>query len=58
MTAAMFVPFVVLLGPFWAGVISGDAMLVAGNALTPVAMVAAMARNHRAGEHDHRVRQG
>lgn len=57
MTAAMFVPFVVLLVPFWAGVISGNAMLMAGHALMLPCMVVAMIRSHRAGHADHPVRQ-
>jgi len=58
MTAAMFVPFVVLLVPFWAGVISGDAMLMAGHVLALACMVVAMVRVHRASHAHHPVRQG
>ncbi len=49
MSASMFVPFVVLLVPFWAGVLSGDAMLVAGHVLMVPCMAFAVVRCHRAG---------
>ncbi len=54
MSAAMFVPLAVLIGPFWAGLVSGDALLGAMHALMLPAMVIAML--HRRGEYaqDHR----
>jgi hypothetical protein len=42
MSAAMFAPLVVLIGPFWAGVLSGDALLGAMHVLMLPAMVVAM----------------
>jgi flagellar biosynthetic protein FliP len=42
MCAAMYVPFVALLVPYWAGVISGDALMMAGHVLMFPAMLAAM----------------
>jgi flagellar biosynthetic protein FliP len=44
MTAAMYVPFAVLLVPFWAGVISGGTLMVAGHALMLPAMAVVMLR--------------
>ena len=45
MSAAMFVPLMVLIGPFWAGVLSGGALLGWMHALMLPAMVLAM--HHR-----------
>jgi flagellar biosynthetic protein FliP len=42
MSAAMYLPFVVLLLPYWLGVISGDALMTAGHVLMLPAMLAAM----------------
>lgn len=47
MGAAMYAPFLVLLGPFWAGWVSASALLVAGHVLMLPAMVLVM-RRHRA----------
>jgi putative intracellular protease/amidase len=44
MIAAMYVPFVVLLVPYWAGVISGSVLMTVGHLLMLPAMVAAMLR--------------
>jgi flagellar biosynthetic protein FliP len=44
MTAAMYLPFAVLLVPFWAGVISGGTLMVAGHALMLPAMAVVMLR--------------
>lgn len=44
MTAAMYLPFAVLLVPFWAGLISGGTLMVAGHALMLPAMALAMLR--------------
>jgi flagellar biosynthetic protein FliP len=52
-TASMFVPFVVLLVPFWAGALSGEAMLMAGHVLMLPCMAVAMVRGHRAGHTGH-----
>jgi hypothetical protein len=49
MTAAMYVPFLVLLPPWWAGQIDADAVLAGGHLLMLPAMVLAMW--HRAAEY-------
>jgi hypothetical protein len=42
MSAAMYVPFAVLLVPYWLGVLSGDALMTGGHVLMFPAMLAAM----------------
>jgi len=42
MCAAMYLPFVVLLVPYWIGVVSGGALMTAGHVLMLPAMLAAM----------------
>ena len=42
MSAAMYVPFAVLLVPYWAGVVSGSSLLTAGHVLMLPAMALAM----------------
>ncbi|SDB99937.1 flagellar biosynthetic protein FliP [Geodermatophilus telluris] len=42
MSAAMYVPFAVLLVPFWAGALSGDTLFTAGHLLMLPAMALAM----------------
>ncbi|HEX2773007.1 MAG TPA: hypothetical protein VHN18_11345 [Micromonosporaceae bacterium] len=42
MSAAMYLPFVVLLVPYWLDAISGDALMTAGHLLMLPAMLAAM----------------
>ena len=49
MCAAMYLPFVVLLVPFWAGVISGGVLLTAGHLLMLPAMAVPMLRHRRHG---------
>jgi copper chaperone CopZ len=44
MGVAMYVPFVVLFVPFWAGLLSGDALMIAGHVLMLPLMVVAMLR--------------
>jgi flagellar biosynthetic protein FliP len=44
MTAAMYLPFAVLLVPFWAGLISSGTLMVAGHALMLPAMALVMLR--------------
>ncbi len=44
MSAAMYVPFVVLLAPFWAGLLSGEALLTWGHVLMLPAMAVPMTR--------------
>jgi hypothetical protein len=60
MVAAMYVPFLVLFPPMWAGLLSADAMLVGGHLLMLPAMAAAMylRRDEYAGSHhgDQRAR--
>lgn len=55
MAAAMYLPFVVLFVPFWAGVLSGDGMLVAGHVLMVPAMLIAML--HRPDEYTRHLRR-
>ncbi len=42
MSAAMYVPFAVLLVPYWAGVVSGSSLFTAGHVLMLPAMALAM----------------
>jgi hypothetical protein len=63
MAGAMYLPFVALFGPYWAGLVSGDTMLLAGHVLMLPCMVAVMLRrrdeysqNHR--HHHRRIRRG
>jgi hypothetical protein len=42
MSAAMYVPFLILLGPYWTDVISGDTLSTAGHVLMLPSMVIAM----------------
>jgi uncharacterized membrane protein (DUF2068 family) len=44
MSAAMYVPFVVLLPFYWAGLVSESALMIAGHVLMVPAMLAAMLR--------------
>ena len=44
MSAAMYLPFLVLLVPFWAGLVSGGTLMVAGHALMLPAMALVMLR--------------
>ena len=44
MGVAMYLPFVVLLVPYWAGLLSGGMLMMGGHALMLVAMAAAMLR--------------
>ena len=53
MSAAMFVPLAVLIGPFWAGVLSGDALLVGMHVLMLPAMVIAMIHRRDEYAQDH-----
>lgn len=53
MAAAMFAPFLVLLVPFWVGLISGGVLLVGGHLLMLPCMVAAMLYRHAEYSQDH-----
>ncbi|HST83644.1 MAG TPA: hypothetical protein VLL08_18070 [Kineosporiaceae bacterium] len=54
MSAAMFVPFIILFVPLWAGLISEDALMLAGHALMLVAMLVVMlARPQEYAGHHH-----
>ena len=53
MSAAMFVPLAVLIGPFWAGVLSGDGLLGAMHVLMLPAMVIAMLHRRDEYAQDH-----
>jgi hypothetical protein len=48
MSAAMYLPFVALLLPYWLHMISGGTLMSAGHVLMFVTMAAAMLRRHRA----------
>jgi hypothetical protein len=54
MGAAMFVPLLVLIGPFWAGVLSGDMLSGAMHVLMLPAMVIAMLHRRDEYAQDHR----
>lgn len=56
MSAAMFVPLAVLLGPFWVGVLPGGALLGAMHLLMLPAMVVVMLHRRAEYAHDHRRR--
>lgn len=62
MAAAMYVPYLLALVPYWLGLFSGEAVLMAGHALMLPAMVIAMvihraeySRPHGDAHSDHRV---
>jgi hypothetical protein len=52
-TAAVYLSFLVVLVPFWAGSISASAMLLAGHGLMLVAVLAAMLRRRTEYTHRH-----
>jgi hypothetical protein len=54
MAAAMYAPFLVLLVPFWTGVISGGVLLAAGHLLMLPAMLAVMLLRREEYSRDHR----
>lgn len=54
MAAAMYVPFVVLFIPFWAGLINGDTLFIAGHVLMLLCMVGVMLRRRAEYSMDHR----
>lgn len=56
MSTAMVAPFVVLLVPYWLGLISGGALLVFGHAGMTVAMIGTMLVRFDAYTHAHRWR--
>jgi hypothetical protein len=56
MSAAMYVPLAVLIGPFWAGALSGEALVAAMHVLMLPAMVIAMLHRREDYAHDHRRR--
>jgi hypothetical protein len=47
MGAAMYLPFIVLLVPYWAGQLSGGVIMMGGHALMLPAMLAAMLLRRR-----------
>jgi len=53
MSAAMYIPFIILFIPFWVGLISGHLVMIGGHALMLPAMVAAMLlrRDEYTGDH-------
>ena len=57
MSAAMFVPLAVLIGPFWAGVLSGGGLLGVMHVLMVPAMVIAMLHRRDEYAHGHRRHQ-
>jgi hypothetical protein len=60
MTAAMYAPFLILLVPWWAGLLPGEAVLLGGHVLMLPAMVLAMLhrRGEYTGDHAHVPRTG
>jgi hypothetical protein len=54
MGAAMFVPFLVLVGPFWGGVIGPGGLLVGGHVLMLPAMLGVMLLRREEYSRDHR----
>ena len=54
MAVAMYLPFVVLFAPYWAGLISGGTMLVAGHILMLPCMFVIMLRRRDEYSQDHR----
>ena len=53
MASAMFVPYAVLIGPFWAGALSGSALLGATHILMLPLMIAAMLHRREEYTADH-----
>nr|CEL20985.1 hypothetical protein [Kibdelosporangium sp. MJ126-NF4]CTQ95501.1 hypothetical protein [Kibdelosporangium sp. MJ126-NF4] len=54
MGAAMYVPFLVLLGPYWAGALSADALMIGGHVLMlPAMLIAMLARRAEYTVHHH-----
>ena len=47
MSAAVYLPYLLLLPPLWAGLITGGTPLTAGHVLMLPAMAPAMVRRHR-----------
>ncbi|WP_280365338.1 hypothetical protein [Nocardia wallacei] len=45
MTAAMYVPFAVLLAPYWAGILSGAGLMILGHVLMLIAMAVVVYRH-------------
>ncbi|GAA2989855.1 hypothetical protein [Streptosporangium longisporum] len=54
MGAAMFVPFLVLLVPFWTGALSGDGLMIGGHLLMLPAMLVAMLLRRKEYSRPHR----
>lgn len=57
MAAAMYVPFLILLIPFWAGLVSGAAVMAGGHVLMIPCMILVMLRRRREYAQDHRDHQ-
>ena len=53
MVAAMYVPFLVLLVPYWAGGVSGSTVTTGGHALMVLAMIGVMLRRRAEYSHPH-----
>jgi hypothetical protein len=58
MGAAMYIPFVVLFVPFWAGLLSGGALMIAGHVLMLPLMAVAMLRRRDEYTQHHRHAHG
>ncbi|WP_202425787.1 hypothetical protein [Streptomyces sp. HUCO-GS316] len=54
MAGAMFVPFLVFFGPYWAGLVSGGTMLTLGHVLMLPCMLLVMLRRRDEYSQDHR----
>jgi flagellar biosynthetic protein FliP len=55
MSAAMYLPFVALLVPYWLGGISGETLMMGGHVLMPPLMLAAMLWRRDDYRHSHRT---
>lgn len=53
MAGAMYLPFLVLFGPYWAGVVSAEMMLTGGHVLMLPCMVGVMLRRRDEYSQDH-----
>jgi hypothetical protein len=54
MAAAMYMPFVLLFVPFWAGLVSGETVMIGGHVLMVPAMIVAMLRRRSEYQGHHR----
>jgi hypothetical protein len=57
MAGAMYTPFIILLIPFWAGLVSGAAVMAGGHVLMVPCMILVMLHRRREYAQDHRGHQ-